>query len=94
MTRTPRDRFHQALPYAGHGLMGVGVGCGVATVMVALYAATFGVTMEVFMVLTVWVLSLFMAGVVSGAVGIILYMSPYDRKQWHARHALRPARGR
>lgn len=91
MTRRLLDLWYDVRPFLGHALMGMGIGCMGTTVLIALVASNFGVTGDVFLALTIWVLSLFVAGVSLGAVGILLYMSPYDRKEWHARHALRPA---
>lgn len=88
------DLWYDARPYLGHSLIGMALGLMISTVLISLIAATFGVTGEVFLALCFWVLGLFVAGAIVGAAGIVLYMSPYDRKEWNAGHAQRPANAR
>lgn len=83
------------VPYLGHILIGTGVGLLTGAVIVAFLAAnTMHLDPDLFFTYTVWTLSLLVGGILTTAVGLGVYMTPYDRKQWAARHAVRHARGR
>ena len=84
-----RDLYYDTRPYWGHTLMGMCIGLLAAEVALTLIASYFGATGELFSVLTWWVLGLFVAAVTFGAIGMVIFMGPWDRQEYFARHALR-----
>lgn len=91
----PLDLWIDMRPYLGHMLLGVTAGCIVAIVTaVFTVSAAAMVDGPTFWLLTAWVLALFIVAAITGAAGSALYMNAYARKEWHAYHAVRHARGR
>ena len=89
MKRMLRDTWYDARPFIGHALIGMAVALILSSLVLTVIASTFGVSGTLLVDLAMWVMGLFIASIVIGAFGILAYCNPWDRQEYHARHALR-----